>query len=308
MDRARTLVQDSPAASRLRAPERETSTLANFDPGLPRQIIFLLVQQLRDNVVPLASKALAPSHFVVYLHPDDHLTLSGIGPVIVEEASRALHAEVTRLSRWSSGWWRILYRILNPWAPAPPLPIEATAPHIELLPDPDDELPRGRFRVLTQLPTAAALDFAGTATVSVTSGLAADGKTRVVPQPAARDPLARLTYHDEGGARSFDICDDKTLVGRGGQGVWVDVRIRGPVEISQEHVRIRRDPASGLFFIKDLSRNGTTLDGVRLPQGAAYDADAKREMAPHDHEVPLPARAEIGLAGVIMLTFERTGS
>ena len=47
---------------------------------------------------------------------------------------------------------------------------------------------------------------------------------------------------------------------------------------------------------------------MRLPQGAAYDADAKREMAPHDHEVPLPARAEIGLAGVIMLTFERTGS
>ena len=286
-------------------PEREASTLANFDPGLPRQIIFVLVQQLRDNLVPLASKALAPSHFVVYLHPDDHLTLSGIGPVIVEEASRALDTEVALLSRWSTRWWRILYRVLNPWAPAPPLPIEATTPlHIELLPDPEDELPRGRFRVLTQLPTAAALDFAGTATVSVTSGLAADGATRVAQPPPARDALARLTYHDEGGARSYDICDDKTLVGRGGQGVWVDVRIRGPVEISQEHVRIRRDLASGLFFIKDLSRNGTTLDGVRLPQGAAYEADAKRELTPHEHEVPLPARAEIGLAGVIILTFE----
>lgn len=282
------------------------NTLANFDPGLPRQIILTLVRQLRDNVVPLTSKALAPAHFVVYLHPEDHVALSGIGPVIVDEASREMKAEIARLSRWSGRWWSLAYRLLHPWSPAPPLPIDGAAPrHIELLPDPDDSLPRGRFTVLTQLPSAAALDFAGTATVSVTSGLATDGATRLAAAPPTRPPLASLTYHDESGPATFEISEDKTLVGRGGQGVWVDVRIRGPVEISQEHVRIRRDPSTGNFFIKDLSRNGTTLDGRRLPQGAAYDADLKREAAPHEHEVPLPARAEIGLAGVIMLTFVR---
>ena len=279
--------------------------LANFDPRLPRQIILTLVEQLRGNIVPLTSKALAPGHFVVYLHVDDHAELAGIGPVIVEEATREMSAEVARLSRWSRGWWRLAYRILNPWAPAPPLPIEHSARTIELLPDPEATLPRGRFTVLTQLPTAAPLDFSGTATVSVTTGAAPEGATRPAPAAASRQVYARLTFHDEGGARTFDVCEDKTLIGRGGQGVWVDVRVRGPVEISQEHVRLRRDPATGEFFIKDLSRNGTTVDGTPIPHGAAYDADAKRELDPHEHEVPLPARAEIGLAGIITLTFTR---
>jgi hypothetical protein len=280
-------------------------SLASLDPGLPRQIILTLVHQLRQNIVPLTSKALAPTHFVVYLHPEDHLELSGIAPVIVEEASREMNAEVVRRSRWSRPWWRLAYRVLNPWTTIPPLPIEAPAAqrHIELLPDPEDALPRGRFTVLTQLPTAAAVDFSGTATVSVTTGLTGNA-TRVVQAPP-RGAYARVSFKDQDGAKTFEICEDKTLVGRGGQGVWVDVRVRGPVEISQEHVRIRRDPATGDFFIKDLSRNGTTVDGRRLPQGAAYDADSKREMAALDNEVPLPARAEIGLADQMVLSFVR---
>ena len=257
--------------------------------------------------MPLTSKALAPTHFVVYLHPEDHLELAGIGPTIVEEASREMNAEIARLSRWSTGWWRFAYRLLNPWADAPPLPIEGSSSqrHIELLPDPEDTLTRGRFTVLTQLPTAAALDFSGTATVAVTTATGTEGATRVVPAAPIRAAYARVTYHDEDGSKAFEIHEDKTLVGRGGQGVWVDVRVKGPTEISQEHVRIRRDPTTGEFFIKDLSRNGTTLNGRRLPQGVAYDADAKREPAPHELEVPLPPRAEIGLADHVILNFER---
>jgi hypothetical protein len=286
-----------------------SDTLDALDPALPRQIILTLVRQLRDNIVPLTSRALAPTHFVVYLHPEDHLQLAGIGPLIVEEASREMNAEISRLSRWSGRWWRLLYRVLNPWADAPPLPIDGAVAqrHIELLPDPDGDLPRGRFTVRTQLPAAAGLDFAGTATVSVTSGLATEGATRgAVPATPPRQAYGRLTFRDEEGTKTFEICEDKTLVGRGGQGVWVDVRVRGPVEISQEHMRIRRDPATGEFFIKDLSRNGTTVDGRRLPPGAAYDADAKREVAPHDHEQVLPPRALISLADQVVINFERT--
>jgi hypothetical protein len=280
--------------------------VADFDPELPRQIIFTLVRELRANVVPLTSKSLAPTHFVVYLNPDDHLRLAGVGTIIIDEATREMNAEIARLSQWSGRGWRLLHRILKPWAAAPPLPIDPSAlqRQIELLPDPDAALPPGRFTVQTQLPTAPAMDFAGTATVSVTGGLpSGDTMAGAVPPAAARACHARLSFQDEDGPHTFDIAGEKTLIGRGGQGVWVDVRVRGAVEISQEHVRIRRDARTGDFFIKDLSRNGTTLDGQRLPQGVIYAGDSKREPEPQRDEVALPGHAEIGLAGSLTLTF-----
>ncbi len=278
--------------------------VAELDPNLPRQIIVTLVRQLRARMVRLTTKALAPSHFVVYLHPEDHGQLAGITRAIADDASREMDAEIARAARWSTpGWRRIAHRVVRPWAP-PPLPIEGAAPRrpIEFMPDPDGELPRGRFRVVVHLPTARP-DFAGTATVSVTGGVAtavAEGaRSRSEPQTA----FARIDLHDEGGARLFDICSDKTIIGRGGQGVWVDLKVVGPTEISQEHVRIRRDPATGEFFIKDLSRNGTTVNGERIPGGVAYDGDMKREI--EGNEVRLPARAEIALADSVRLTFTR---
>lgn len=282
------------------------TTVVDIDPGLPRRVILHLVDRLRSNIVPLTSKALAPTHFVVYLHPDDHLQLAGIGGSIVEEASRAMDAEIARLTRWSRpAWRRMLYRLGRPWAPGPPLPIDGTPSqrHIELLPDPDGDLPRGCFAVRTQLPPPASLDYMGSATVSITAGIATDAATRLARMP--RVAYARLEYRDEEGPKVFDICDDTTLVGRGGSGCWVHAKIRTGVEISQEHVRIRRDSRTGGFFLKDLSRNGTTLNGQRIPSGVVYDGDVKRELDPLADEVPLPARAEIGLAGMVAITFTR---
>ena len=55
-------------------------------------------------------------------------------------------------------------------------------------------------------------------------------------------------------------------------------------EVSREHVRLRRDPASGAFTILDKSRNGTWVNGKRLPR---------------DKEQALPDRAEIALGRVV---------
>lgn len=276
--------------------------VTELDPDLPRQIIVTMVQQLRTRIVRLTSRALAPSHFVVYLHPDDHSQLGGITAAITDDASREMDREIARLSHWSSPpWRRILHRLIHPWDPAP-LPVESAAPRrqIEFLPDPDEELPRGRFRIVVQLPTARP-DFAGTATVSVTAGVAtavAEGARRA---GELRGPYARIDLHDDSGARVFEISSDKTIIGRGGQGVWADLKVHGPTEISQEHVRIRRDSASGDFFIKDLSRNGTTVNGERIPGGVAYEGETKREL--DGNEVKLPPRAEIVLANAVRLTF-----
>jgi hypothetical protein len=279
--------------------------VAELDPDLPRQIILTLVQQLRARIVPLTTRALAPTHFVVYLHPDDHLQLDGIASAIVADASREMDAEIARASKWSGPRWRrALYRAARPWAGAP-LPIEGASPRrqIELLPDPDGELPRGRFRIVIQLPTADRRDFAGTATVSVTAGVATDRAGGEGRRAEPRRVYARIDLHDEGGARVFEISSDKTIVGRGGQGVWADLKVSGATEISQEHVRIRRDPDTGDFFIKDLSRNGTSVNGQRIPPGVAYDGETKREV--EGHEVRLPARATIVLADTLTLTFTR---
>lgn len=275
-----------------------------LDPDLPRQIIVTMVQQLRMRIVRLTSKALAPSHFVVYLHPEDHVQLAGIASAIADDAAREMDAEIVRASRWSAPpWRRILHRLLRPWDPAP-LPVEGVSPRrqIEFVPDPDDELPRGRFRIVVHLPTPRP-DFAGTATVSVTGGVATAAAAGEPRRSEPRAAYARIDLHDDSGARVFEVSSDKTIIGRGGQGVWADLKVQGPTEISQEHVRIRRDPSSGDFFIKDLSRNGTTVNGERIPGGVAYEGETKREL--DGNEVRLPARADIVLANTVRLTFTR---
>ena len=60
-------------------------------------------------------------------------------------------------------------------------------------------------------------------------------------------------------------------------------------EVSREHAVIRRDPATGIFFIADFSTNGTWVDGKRLRKGI---------------DEVLPNRADIGVGEVLTLSFE----
>jgi pSer/pThr/pTyr-binding forkhead associated (FHA) protein len=92
------------------------------------------------------------------------------------------------------------------------------------------------------------------------------------------------------------------VIGRGGVGYWVDLRLHAAADVSREHLRIRRDPSTGRFFLKDLSTYGTTLDGVPVPRSIEVVDGEKRDL---DIEVPLPDRAKLELAGMIVLQFER---
>jgi pSer/pThr/pTyr-binding forkhead associated (FHA) protein len=114
---------------------------------------------------------------------------------------------------------------------------------------------------------------------------------------------AWLTIDDLEGRREHGVIDNPTLVGRGGLGCYVHVRLRTEGQVSKEHCRIRRDEQSGDFFIKDLSRNGTSVNGVRLPPGVEYSGSAKREIP--GAEVPLLDGARISLADVLSLEFRR---
>ena len=82
----------------------------------------------------------------------------------------------------------------------------------------------------------------------------------------------------------------------------VDVRIAASPDVSREHVRIRRDPKSGAFFLIDLSTLGTTLNGRHVPRGFDDSQGTKRE---NGAETALPDAARIGLADIVFLEFRR---
>src|ERR671934_2652456 len=111
---------------------------------------------------------------------------------------------------------------------------------------------------------------------------------------------ARLAYTDDDGPHSVEVVKDSIVIGRGGIAYRVDVRVNCAVDVSREHLRIRRDPSSGRFFVTDLSTLGTTIDGHPIPKGYEEKDGVRRE---NGVETPLGDSARIGLAGMLFLDF-----
>jgi hypothetical protein len=117
---------------------------------------------------------------------------------------------------------------------------------------------------------------------------------------AARTVFAVLTYEDKGGKHTHSVTEPQLVIGRGGAGYWVDVRVDAAPDVSREHVRLRRDTTTGQFFLKDLSLYGTTVNGQRVASSIDTSNGGKRDI---NLEVPLPAVARIGLADMVFLDF-----
>jgi hypothetical protein len=112
--------------------------------------------------------------------------------------------------------------------------------------------------------------------------------------------FAVLEYEDNTGRKTYSMTKDEIVVGRGGRDYWTDVKLDTLPDVSREHFRLRRDAASGQFFLKDLSRLGTTINGEKAPSSIEYSEGEKRD---RNVEAPVPAQARIGLAGVLYLEF-----
>jgi hypothetical protein len=67
----------------------------------------------------------------------------------------------------------------------------------------------------------------------------------------------------------------------------------------------RRDPESGRFFLKDLSRLGTTINGEKAPSSIEIVDGEKRD---RNVEAAVPEQARIGLADVLFLEFRSVTS
>ena len=91
---------------------------------------------MRTNLEPLKYSTLAPSRFVVYLHPEEYARVEGIVPVLEEQTSRALGEALAKLNN------RPVYRkYLDRLTGAlPPVENVAREWQVEFHPDADGEL------------------------------------------------------------------------------------------------------------------------------------------------------------------------
>jgi pSer/pThr/pTyr-binding forkhead associated (FHA) protein len=286
-------------------------------PPRPRRpaadLIDAIVENMRANLEELRYSIVAPSRYTVYLSRSEFERLQGLIPRLRAEAIRALDEELARLNkRWRPR--RALDRFLGP---SRALEHAEAGWHVEFLPDFDEELQDDQdILIASELVLSNGPEVGGgerTRRVTTVRGVtAAPAREDIRPVPrstssaAAATPqsaaFARLTYDDTRGSQSHDVLRDSTTIGRGGLRFPVDVRVAAPDDVSREHARIRRDPATGSFYLIDLSTHGTTVDGVAVPRGFDDRDGGKRE---NGVEARLPDRARIGLAGVVFLDFEK---
>ncbi|HUS04674.1 MAG TPA: FHA domain-containing protein [Bryobacteraceae bacterium] len=266
-------------------------------------IISELLRNLDAGAFKIRYTSLVPCVFNVYLHPEDYDIIHPIADFIRTEAKLALADHLACLNKSPAGlsltrWLgldsenRHQYKILETdWS-------------VEFHRDEEDRLRRGDLEIYSDLGSAQKAGLgAGAMTTFITRRPAgAPPNTDATRTTAERPVHAAIRYSDAAGQKTFPITHDQTVIGRGGKAVWVDLKVEGPADISREHCRIRRDPATGRFFIKDLSQYGTTVNGTAIP--SSLERDASGAKADRNLEVALAERAVISLADVISLEFE----
>jgi hypothetical protein len=189
---------------------------------------------------------------------------------------------------------------------------------IRILENTDDEVAAGDILIYSELALPAKAELgAGSMTRRIaTRKLGATQVTTTPPTeargveatalevPAPDDgAFAVIEYADNSGRKTFRMTKNEIVVGRGGRDYWTDIKLDTLPDVSREHFRLRRDAASGNFFLKDLSRLGTTIDGQAAPSSIDFSDGNKRDL---NVEAPVPAQARIGLAGVVFLDFRST--
>lgn len=250
-------------------------------------IINELLRNMELGAFEMAYTILLPCVFNVYLHPDDHARLSGVFPFIAEDAKRALAASVARFNAKQS-------RFAIKKKPQREYRIAAKDWVIAFFADTEQTIPLGDVEIHSELSEAAQPGFQGTKTTLMDREPSITGvQQQTRPYVETRRPadriFAEIRYEDDSGPQLFLVTQNQIRIGRGAEDEPMDLALYTNDEVSREHTVVRRDAATGQFYIVDKSTNGTWLDGKRL----------KRDL-----EQPLPERAEIGVAEVLTLMFQ----
>jgi hypothetical protein len=303
---------------------------ATAHPATARDIILEIVRNMREGLEPLLDSTLAPSIYHVYLQSQDMDRLRGIVPRIESESRRALDAELEKLNKASlAERLKIASKIARHGEPKVEAPEGGW--QIRILENTDDGVEPGDIVIYSELAMPAKPEFgAGSMTKRIATRKLAGKESasqsyeekplsapppapetvrQTAPQTAAAAPtpsapaagsFAVIEYEDNGGRKVFQMTKEQIVVGRGGRDYWTDVQLDTLPDVSREHFRLRRDAASGKFFLKDLSRLGTTINGEKAPSSIEFVDGEKRD---RNVEAPVPETARIGLADVLFLEF-----
>jgi hypothetical protein len=177
--------------------------------------------------------------------------------------------------------------------------------HVRFAEDPNGTLSPGEIEVVSEFAQPAASGYAAgnkTHRISTTRRLGHMTTQREeVESGPAQHAFAKISYKDDRGPGTFFMVRNEVVIGRQAADVWVDLRLETSLDVSREHARIQRTP-EGKFRIKDLSKLGTTVDGVPLPRSLENVDGEVRDL---DRWADLPDRARVALAGVLALEFEK---
>jgi hypothetical protein len=295
---------------------------------IAREIILAIGDNMREGLEPLLTRTLAPSLYQVYLHADDYDRLRGVFREIEVEAKAHLDRELKALDeRARPAAERLRGRFPGRLRASSP-PARETAMrhvaaggewHIRFQEDPNDQLAPGEIEVVSELAVGEEVGYGSgrkthriavsttrklqkstsTRSVEETGGAAHPGSASpsagpppAVPPAASTSGVAPawLEYEDSAGRQRFALDKDEVVVGRGAVDVWVDLRLETLPDVSRRHLKIRREPADGRWWLEDLSQFGTSVDGRPVgPTGRVELRDGSR----------------IGLADVLSMTFRR---
>jgi hypothetical protein len=276
-----------------------------------RDIIHEILRNMREGLEPLHYSTLPPAIYHVYLHPDDMERLRGIFPKITDEARRALDAELAAFRKPS------IAEKLKLSKSTPPVAAPEGGWQIRIIENTDDGVAPGDIVIHSELAMPAKAEFGDgsmTKRISTRRLAGAESASQSYDTVAATPPAAAgatdgsfaiIEYQDAGGHKTYRMTKDQIVVGRGGRDYWTDLKLETLPDVSREHFRLRRDPATGQFFLKDLSRLGTTINGEKAPSSIEFAEGEKRD---RNVEAPVPARARIGLAEVLFLDFRSTAT
>jgi hypothetical protein len=257
-------------------------------------IIGELLRNMELGRFDMAYSVLLPCVFTIYLNPEDHAALSGVFDLVVEDARRALRARVAELNSKPA-----LLSLSRRGKTVKEHKIACRDWDIEFLPD--IEVPVGDVEIHSELNETVQPGYRGTKTTlisrepSVTAQRAGQTTTGQIKisynaEPSRADTVyAEVRYQDDSGPQVYLIVQNRVRIGRGGNDQPMDLALYTNDEVSREHLVIRRDPATGAFFVSDSSTNGTWVNGKRLRKST---------------EEPLPERAEIGVGEILTLQFE----
>jgi hypothetical protein len=260
-------------------------------------IIGQLLRNMDLGKFEMTYSVLLPCVFTIYLNPRDHATLCGVFDLILDDARKALRARVAEMNAKPSGFLSRKPKSTREYK------ISCRDWDIEFLPD--GEVPVGDVEIHSELSEVVQPGYRGTKTTLMEREPTASvprGANDTSPKPdvprlpeptVSRRPPdvvhAELHYQDESGPQVYLMTQNRIRVGRGGDDLSMDVALYTNDEVSREHLNLRRDPATGSYFVTDLSTNGTWVNGKRLVKSA---------------EQPLPDGAELNLGEVLAVHFQ----